>query len=228
MSPVVRAGLVFGLVAAVAVAGSALLPLGGCLSFLSVIALGLGVGYTAAKVSNAAQNQRIGRGATAGAIAGSLALLGAVLIAAILSATGFYEAQIAAGLAGQSQELRDAGIDPAQLVGLGSAAGIIGGVCGGLFNLAIMALCGLLGSLFWKGAPAAQYVPAGGAFNAPPSGSYIPQQSNQAYTTPQPPADQTGNPSGGAQIYGNQQGYGNQDTEGGARIYPDDPNRPPQ
>lgn len=214
MSPTVRAGLIFGAGAIVALIGSTLLPIP-CLGFLSVLALGMGAGYTANKVMNSARDRRIGRGATAGAIGGVLALVGtviAVLIALNLPGT---QAAIQEQLAA-NPDLGDAGIDPAQLTSLISGAGgIVGGFCGGLINLVVMVVGGLLGSLFWKGAAlTADYVPAGGsaAYNQPPTGGYIPPSGGaQQYTTP--PAGTT---------------PGGQEPEGGARVYdPNDPNRPP-
>jgi len=216
MSPVVRAGLVFGLAAVAAVAGSALLPIP-CLGFLSVIALGLGAGYTAAKNTNATRDQRVGRGATAGAIAGGVALVGGTIAVIAISQLPFMQAQIQAGVnqaLQQNPELAETGLDPAQLAALAAGAGgIVGGLCGGLINFIAMLITGLLGALFWKGAPT--YVPAGGAnYGTPPAGGYIPNQSGgQTYGTPTDPA--SGQP------------YGNQSDQGGARIYdPNDPNRP--
>lgn len=67
-----------------------------------------------------------------------------------------------------------------------------------------MALSGLLGALFWKGAASqAQYMPAGGT-------TYTPPPTGTTY---------------GGQPYGSTPS----DTDGGARIYdPNDPNRPQQ
>ena len=204
MSPVMRAGLVFGLATVGAILGSSLLnlvvPLASCLGFLSVVALGLGAGFTAAKNSNAAREQRVGRGASAGAIAGVITLIGSVIVLLIISQLPAFQAQVQQGITQALQNNPNAansGLDPAQLARFASGAGgVIGGFCSGLFYLVIMVITGLLGALFWKGAPAAeQYVPAGGTttYGAPPTGTY-------------------GGPA---------------NPEGGARVYdPNDPNRP--
>lgn len=204
MSPVVRAGLVFGLAAVGAVAGSMLLPIP-CISFISVIALGLGAGYTAAKNTNATRDQRIGRGATSGAIAGGITLVGGTIAVIAISQLPFMQAQIQAGVnqaLQQNPELAGSGIDPAAIAALAAGGfGIIGGICGGLINFITLLITGLLGALFWKGAPA--YVPASGAtYGAPATGGYVPNQTGS-------------------------QTYGNQANEGGPRVYdPNDPNRP--
>lgn len=223
MSGTVRAGLIFGLGAIGAVIGATLLSLVvpiPCIGFLSVVALGLGAGYTAAKTTNAAREQRIGRGAAAGAIAGSLVLIGGALGVALITQLPAYQAQIQQGVGQvlqQNPDFQDSGIDPAQIASFATgAAGVVGGVCGGIINFVTMLICGMLGALFWRGAPAAQYVPAGSAsYGAPPSGSYIPgQDAGQSYNVPpsQPPGGQPPNPPS---------------QEGGARIYdPNDPNRP--
>jgi hypothetical protein len=189
---------------------------------LAVIALGLGAGYTAAKNSNSTRDQRIGRGATAGAIAGLIALVGTAIAVAGISQLPFMQAQVQAGIneaLQQNPELSGSGIDPAAFAQIAAGAGgIIGGICGGIINFLTMLLCGLLGALFWKGSPnMGGYIAAGaGQYNAPPAGSYIPSQNygNQSY------GNQPTNPS-----YDAQAGHGS--SEGGARVYdPNDPNRP--
>ncbi len=231
MSPVVRTGLVFGLATVGVLIGTSLLGLVnglfGCLSFISVIALGLGAGYTAAKVSNASRDQRVGRGATAGAIAGGIVLVLGTILLVGLSSLPFYQQatqaqmnQVLNDAIQQNPELRDAQGDLSQIFASPMMTGfsVIGNLCSGLINLVLLVITGLLGSLFWKGAPmAAGYVPAGAAqYNVPPSGSYVPTQTygSQGY------GNQPTNPS-----YDAQAGQGN--SEGGARVYdPNDPNRP--
>lgn len=231
MSPVVRTGLVFGLAIVGALLGTSLLSLinglFSCLSFISVIALGLGAGYTAAKVSGATRDQRLSRGATAGAIAGGVVLVLGTIALVALSSLPFYQQamqvridQALSDAIQQNPELRDAQGDLTQLFSSPMLTGfsVIGNVCSNLFNLVLLALTGLLGSLFWKGAPnVGAYVPAGGApYNAPSSGSYIPTQNYGSQTY----GNQPTNPS-----YDAQAGQGT--SEGGARVYdPNDPNRP--
>lgn len=182
MSGTVRAGLVFGLAAVGAVIGSTLLPIP-CLSLFAVIALGLGAGYTAAKTTNATRDQRVGRGLTAGAIAGGIALVGTTIAIIVFSQLPFVQNQIQAQVGQalqQNPDLGESGLDPAQLAQLATGlGGVVGGFCAGIMNFLIMLICGLLGALFWKGAAAGQYVPAGGSPYTPPQGgSYIPNQTN--------------------------------------------------
>lgn len=216
MSGTVRAGLLFGLAALVASVGALFLPIP-CVNFIlslgSVIALGWGAGYTAAKTTNATSEQRIGRGVTAGAIGGTILLVGSVvsllLLSGVLMSLPAFRDQLAQALAQNPDASGQLNPDDLGAV-MGLGFGVFG-FCLGLFNFLMMLLGGLFGGLSWK-APAASYVPAGGSYipgqsSSPtytqPSGGYIPTQTND------PPYNQPGN------------------TEGGARIYdPNDPNRP--
>lgn len=208
MSGTVRAGLLFGLAAIVAFIASLFLPIP-CVNFIlalgSVVALGWGAGYTAAKTTNASTDQRLGRGTTAGAIGGAVVLVGSIaaflLLSGVLMSLPGIQEQLAATLA---EDPDTSNLNPDDVTTLlGAGFGIVG-FCMGLVNFLLMLLGGLFGGLSWKGAPAAAtYVPAGGStYDAPASGSYIPSQSS--YTEP---------------------GSG----EGGARVYdpnnPNDPNR---
>lgn len=166
MSGAVRVGLVFGIAAVLAIVGSTLLglivPLGGCLGFISVIALGLGAGYTAAKVTMATREQRIGRGATAGAIAGLIVLVLGTLASILLTQLPEYQAQMQATLE-ELQQNPNVAIDPNDLAAFAGITGVAASFCSGLINAIVMVICGLLGALFWKGAPAASgYGPQGG------------------------------------------------------------------
>lgn len=205
MSGTVRAGLIFGLAAALAFLGSTLLPIP-CLNLLSVIALGWGAGYTAAKTTGAGPGQGVGRGLTAGAIAGVIVLLGTTLGFLLLTNTAVFQEQLQAQLAG-NPALTDSGLDPSTF---GSALGVGIGLFCGFINFVLMLIAGAIGGLMWKGTPAAaNYVPAGG--------SSVPNQpyGNQPYGTPD-------------QSYGTpNQPYRDPGDPGGARVYdPDDPNRP--
>jgi hypothetical protein len=208
MSGTVRAGLVFGLAAALAVTGSALLPIP-CLSLISVIALGVGAGYTAAKTTAATREQRIGRGVTAGAIGGLIALVGSAIGLFFVYSIPTYQQQfqpLIDQMLQQTPELEDLGID----LGILLAATV--GFCSGIINFFLMLISGLLGGLFWKGAPGAAatgaqgygstgYGPGGGPGYSPPGDNYPDQPS----------------------------GYGDRSTgraEDNVRIYdPDDRNR---
>jgi|GEM_PF-5741869 len=205
MSGTVRAGLVFGLAAVFAFVGGFILPIpcvNVIIAFVSVIALGWGAGHTAAKTTGAGPGQGTGRGLTAGAIAGGIALVGTVILLMLLSFVPGIRDAINQGLqqaAQQNPELGDANIDAGAVLGAGLA--IVGFGCGAI-NFVLMLIAGAVGGMMWKGT-SSQYVPAGGSYNAPSSGSYIPGQTNDP-------------------TYG-----GTQNTEGGARIYdPNDPNRP--
>ncbi|HEY0604953.1 MAG TPA: hypothetical protein VGD58_18685 [Herpetosiphonaceae bacterium] len=216
MSGTVRTGLVFGLGAVGAMIGSSLLallnPAFGCLSFISIIALGLGAGYTAPKVTMATREQRIGRAATAGAIAAGVVLVLGAIAVIVLSLLPFYQAAIDQQLQNQLQQafeqdpaLRDQQAELTEMFSsMATGFGVIGGICSGLLNGIVMLLMSLLGALFWKGAPAAAYVPAGGS--AVPGQFYSP--TDQPYGTPTQPYRDPGDP-------------------GGARVYDsNDPNRP--
>lgn len=249
MSGTVRAGLVFGLAALLAFFAALFLPIP-CVNFIvaigSVIALGWGAGQTAAKTTNAAQGQGTGRGATAGAIGGTVILIGSVILFLALSGVFMNLPGVRDQLATALQQNPDTtNINPDDLGAvLGASFGVVGFGCG-IMNFVLMLIGGLIGGAMWKGTGGtAAYVSAGGStYGAPPSGSYIPSQTDQTYGNQtygdQPSGGQTyGNqtygdqPSGGQtygnQTYGNPPSYGNQQNpEGGARVYdPNDPNRP--
>lgn len=225
MSGTVRAGLLFGLAALFASVGGLFLPIP-CVNFVlsigSVIALGWGAGYTAAKTTNATSDQRLGRGVTAGAIGGTILLIGTVVSLLLLSGLLLNLPEFRSALdqvVAQNPEASGQ-VNPDDLgavLGLGSA---VVGFCLGAFNFLLMLLGGLFGGLSWKAPAVAGYGPMGGTPYAPQSGGYIPSQTNNPnYTQPSggyipsqtndPPYNQPGN------------------AEGGARIYdPNDPNRP--
>lgn len=226
MSGTVRAGLLFGLAALVASIAALFLPIP-CVNFIlslgSVIALGWGAGYTAAKTTNASSDQRVGRGMTAGAIGGTILLIGSVvsllLLSGVLLSVPAFREQLQQALA-QNPDT-SAQINPDDLGTFLGAGFTVVGFCLGAVNFLMMLLGGLFGGLSWKGAPAAAYGQPGGSYiPGQPGGSYIPgQPSNPTYTQPSgsyiptqtndPPYNQPGN------------------TEGGARVYdPNDPNRP--
>jgi hypothetical protein len=178
MSGTVRAGLLFGVAATLAFIGSTLLPIP-CLNVLSVIALGWGAGYTAAKTTGAGPGQGTGRGFAAGAISGLIVLLGTVIAFVLLANTELFQQQLQSQLT-QNPAFADSGIDPSTF---GSAVGVGIGLFCGFINFVLMMIAGAIGGLMWKGTPAAAgYVPAGGSY---------PQ--NPSYTDPGEP--------GGARVY---------------------------
>ncbi len=206
MSPVVRAGVLFGLAALLATIGAILIlvvfPFNLLLAGIAAAALGWGAGYTAAKASGAGPGQGTGRGAAAGAIAGTIVLIGTVIAFVALtpfisSIPGFNEA-FEQGLQQNPEAANLPEGSAATFLGLG--LGVLG-FCGGFINFLLMLIAGLIGGVMWKGAAA--YVPAGGAtYGAPATGGYVPNQTGS-------------------------QTYGNQANEGGPRVYdPNEPNRP--
>lgn len=185
MSPPVKAGLVFGLLSVLTFIGGiliAFLPIINLvIAYGSLLALGYGAGYTAAKVSNAPQGGGVGRGALAGTIAGIVNLLAMTILLGVLASLltqlpGMQDifAQAQAQNPGQPQVPITGGL-------LG-AGGAVAGFCFGLINLIIMLVGGLIGGAVWKGAPqtvgAQQYSNIGQNTytmgTPPPPGTYTP------------------------------------------------------
>lgn len=257
MSPVVRAGLLFGVASVVAAIAGAFIPIGGVnllIAFVSVVALGWGAGYTAAKDSGALPGQGTGRGAGAGALAG---VVNMILLAIILTVLFSVITRFIPGLDEQFQSALDeaAQANPDQATPNVSATAIFGvggavfGFCIGLVNLILMTIAGLVGGALYKGTPGTMepsgvpYIPgstqtygtpqAGGAnvYSTSPTGASVygtpPPSNANVYGTPQ-----TGNanvydpsqPNMGGSTFGTPS-PGSQDDDGGARIYPDNQQR---
>lgn len=155
----VRAGLLFGVAAAVAFVAGFILPIpfvNLILALGSVAALGWGAGRTTAKVTGAAAGQGTGRGAGAGAIAGLISLI--VLTVLLLGL--FNIPAVRTLIETQLQQTPEAaGISAAAA---GSAVAVILGLfCGGI-NFFLMLIGGLIGGAMWKGTPnSGEYVAAG-------------------------------------------------------------------
>ncbi len=170
MSGTVRAGLIFGFAAVLAVVVSAFLPIP-CLGPILVTVLGVGAGYTAAKTTGATRDQRIGRGATTGAIGGLIALVGSVIALFLVYNIPAYQQVIQQQvdqMLRQSPELAE--FDRGTLV---AAAIGIASFCSGIINFLLMLVGGIIGSLFWKGTPpataaATDYEPSSGDSPYPP------------------------------------------------------------
>lgn len=166
-----RTGFLWGIFALLAFIGSLFIPiLNTFLPFLSVIALGWGAGYTAAKVTGAVGGQRLGRGTGAGALAGLVTMIGVVAATALLGQ--FVRNLILSNptLQTQIQQLIQQQDPTAANVPIGqilndpafTPALLFGGFCFGLIPLVLMAIAGLVGGLMWKGTPTpGEYVAAG-------------------------------------------------------------------
>lgn len=154
----IRIGAIFGIAATLAATAAFLIPLGGfqlLIAFVSLIALGWGVGYTAAKTTGDAAGNGIGRGAAAGAIAGTVVLIISTLSFLALANSAFIQQAMAEALQ-QSQGVVDpngaqpTSIDPVTATIIGGAGG---GFCIGLISLVLMFISGAVGGLMWKGVP---------------------------------------------------------------------------
>lgn len=216
MSPLVRAGLIFGVASVAAFVASFFIRIpfiNFMLAYGSVLALGWGAGYTAAKASGSLQGQGAGRGAAAGALAGVVHLilftLALTLLVSLVSRipgvqNAFQNAISQAQSRNPNANLRNVP-SAGTILGVGGA---FVGFCFGLVNLLLMTIAGLVGGAMWKGAaypagmPTGQYMPATGytVGNQPPYGN-------------QPPA--AGLPTPGTNF------PPNQPDEAGARVYPE-------
>lgn len=160
-----RAGIVFGLAAAVAFIASFLLRIpfiNIILALGSVVALGWGAGRTAAKVTGAAAGQGTGRGAGAGAIAGLIQLIGLTIALLLLANVPVVRQQL--DLALQQAAQQNPNVAGSGLTGgaLSNIFGVVGGLlCGGI-NFILMLIGGLIGGATWRGTPnQGEYVAAG-------------------------------------------------------------------
>lgn len=179
MSRSLRAGLLFGLTAALAFVGSLLLPIGWVnllIAFASVLALGWGAGYTAAKTSGAGRGQGVGRGLLAGAIAGLIVLIGTLIALIVLGNVLRNQPGFQAALRQQFEMMQQQNpeMGDIDLNALTSLAFVIAGFGCGLINFLLTLLGGALGGLMWRGTP--------------PVASAAPEH------TPLPPAGASGTP----------------------------------
>jgi hypothetical protein len=157
MSNTVRAGVIFGIAAVVAFIGGLffpLPPLNYVLAFGSMIALGWGAGYTAAKTAPVGSERGVGRGATAGLIAGGVMLIASVIIFALLANLSPIREAISAAVQQQGVVDPNTGnptsVDPtAATLSTGAGAGF----CLGLINLLLLAAGGAVGGFLWRGVP---------------------------------------------------------------------------
>lgn len=169
-----RTGLLFGIFALLAFFAGSFVPLVGTfLPFLSVIALGWGAGYTAAKVTNAVGGQRAGRGAGSGALAGLVTLLGTVaglallgqLVRSIILSNPALQAQIEQFVRQQDPSAANVPLDQVLSSPQFLPVLLVVGFCVGLIPLFLMTIAGLIGGLMWSGTPAptspGDYVAAG-------------------------------------------------------------------
>ena len=143
----VRVGLMFGLAALVATLASLLLgglPAGPLIALAAVSLLGWGAGYTAAKTTRAYARQRIGRGAVAGIVGGTLAMAGSVVAGVAFAAL------LRQGIDVWIERLAfivRLDVDPAPYL---RGGGLLAGMCLGVVNFMLMVAVGALGCLSWR------------------------------------------------------------------------------
>lgn len=157
MSGTVRTGIVFGIAAVVAfIAGFMfpLPPLNFLLAFGSMLALGWGAGYTAAKIAEPGTGRGIGRGATAGLIAGAVVLALSTLLFGLLATPAARQA-LAEMVQPDAQVVDPSGAESvsADFVIATFVGGSGAGFCLGLVNLILLAVGGAIGGLSWRGIP---------------------------------------------------------------------------
>lgn len=163
-----RIGLVFGLAALAFAAGLfvPLPPLNFLLAFGSVLVLGWGAGYTAAKTTGTQAGAGIGRGATAGGVAGGLVLVTSVIVFFLLANTAVFQ-QIFREVFQQNPGIVDSNtgeptsVDPTIAALIGGAGGSF---CLDLINLILMFVGGAVGGMLWRGVPSVANTGAG-AYN---------------------------------------------------------------
>ncbi len=152
MSSTVKAGLVFGIAAVAASVGAVLLPFGPVnyfVALISLVALGWGAGYTAAKSAPPGTGRGIGRGATAGALAGIVVLIVSVIAFALIANIEPFRSALRDAME-QTPQINEPGVNPvvaANLTGAGA------GFCLGLINLVLLTIGGIAGGLTWRGVP---------------------------------------------------------------------------
>ncbi len=191
MSPILKAGLIYGLASVAAFFVLLFVPiplLNLVLAYVALIVLGWFAGRSAAQNSGALAGQGSGRGAAAGAIAGAInlvvmAISFAALLSVITRVPGVRE-QMQAGL-DQARTNNPGQQVPSStdLTGMLGAAGAVAGVCLGLVSLIFMTVAGLVGGATYKGSPTGTAGTAGAPYTIGPlPGAYAPP------ATPAPPA----------------------------------------
>jgi len=151
-----------GIGAAIAVVLTLLgqIPLIGCCTFILTLVLWVGVGVLAGYFNSKANPmQTAGEAAQSGAVAGVITGLAGGLVATIISAIQLASGGTAQVLSQippeQLRQLRDVGVDPAILGGVGGVAAIVGCCCivGPLLAAALGAGGGALSPSFFKRNP---------------------------------------------------------------------------
>lgn len=146
MLGILRAGLVFGVAAIVALLGGLLLTAtSGGLSLvgmlLIMLLLGVAAGYTAATTTRAFSGKAVGRGVAAGAIAGSVAMIGSVILGIVLASVA--QQRLSVWLQ-RIDPIIAIPFDPSSFV---RGGGVVTGFCLGLVNLFLMVFGGGLGGM---------------------------------------------------------------------------------
>ncbi len=156
MSGTVRAGIVFGMGAVLAFTAGLFVPLpfiNVLLAFGSMLILGWGAGYTAAKTADPGTGSGIGRGALAGLIAGGIVLVVATVVFVLLANTAAVRDAVA-DILQQNPNIVDtntgepASVDPVVATLIGGAGG---GFCLGFINLVLLFIGGAIGGFFGNG-----------------------------------------------------------------------------
>lgn len=171
MQHTMKPGLIFGVAALLAFVAGIFIPLpivNYLIAFGSVLALGIGAGYTAAK-THRQSGQAIGYGATTGAIAGIAVLVLGVIAYAILANTAWFQ-QALVNAAQSGSQIIDANtanpssVDP---VVPAYAFGVGGAFCLGLVLAGLMFAGGAIGGLLGRGVPSVADTGAGAYGSVP-------------------------------------------------------------
>lgn len=169
-----RIGLIFGIAAAVAFIAGSILPIpcvNAVLALGSLVALGWGAGYTAAKTTGTPATRGIGRGATAGAIAGTVFLVLSIVLFLLLSNTAFFQAMFQEALEQSTLPASPTTGEPTTLDPTVAAlfGGAAGGFCIGVIGLILMLIGGAVGGMMWRGVPSQPVSPGTFGSATPPS-----------------------------------------------------------
>ncbi len=144
MSGHVRAGLIFGAIAVVAVAALSFVP---CGNILGALILGGLAGFYGVRWSG--PNATVGKGVVASIITGLFAAAVTAVMAIVLVNMSINSPEVQQQLQQQLQEQQQQTgqqISPDQLAAIINAAGPIGGICAGIINLLLSLAAGALGA----------------------------------------------------------------------------------
>ncbi len=177
MSGGVKAGLIFGLIALIAVPVVSWLPYVGVLLCGPAVALGLGIGAGYLGLRWSDHWSGVGTGLLAGGIAGTGALIGNVIFFVVVTSLMLSIPELKDMFAGAIREQQpNSELSDAQLQTLIPLGGVIAGLCIGIFHLLFALGGGALGAWLLKRnqtpstqVPAAASLPSYSAPAVPPS-----------------------------------------------------------